>query len=101
APLGSAATRRVGHRANALDDLSRLVKNRVAVEVVEVPPGRASLLGELVPFLIKRGERVAEEHAAGAFGRPLAPTEGGAGEELQPTLERWVRLEERLILQVH
>ena len=62
--LGRALARRVGLRADAVDDLAGLLEDRVAVEVVEVPAGGAGLLGELARLLVERRERVAEEDAA-------------------------------------
>ena len=65
--LGRALARRLGLRADAGDDLAGLFEDRVAVEVVEVPAGRAGLLGELARLLVERGQRVAEEDAARAL----------------------------------
>src|SRR5712691_4592987 len=45
--LGRALARRVRLGADAADDLGGLLKDHVALEVVEVPAGRASPLGEL------------------------------------------------------
>ena len=67
--LGGALARRVRLRADARDDLARLLEDRVAVQVVEVPAGRAGLLGELARLLVEGGKRVAEEDAARALGR--------------------------------
>ena len=67
--LGRARARRLGLGADAGDDLARLLEDRVAVEVVEVPAGRAGLLGELARLLVERRQRVAEEDAARALGR--------------------------------
>src|SRR2546428_3648842 len=51
--LDGAPARGVGLGADAADDLRRLLENRVAVEVVEVPAGRAGLLGELARLLVE------------------------------------------------
>ena len=61
----------------------RLLEDRVAVQVVEVPAGGAGLLGELAHLFVEGGQRVAEEDAARALRRPLAAAEGRRREALQ------------------
>ncbi len=99
--LGGALARRLGCGPDAASDLARLFENRAAVEVIEVPAGRARLLGELVGLLVEGGKRVAEEHAARAVGRALAAADGGAGEALEACLKFGVGLKQRLVLEVH
>ncbi len=91
----------LGLGADAGDDLARLLEDRVAVEVVEIPAGRAGLLGELARFLVEGGERVAEEDAARALGRALAAAEDRAGQPLEARLQLGVGLQQRLVLEVH
>ena len=99
--LSGALARRLGLGADAGDDLARLLEDRVAVEVVEVPAGRARLFGELACLLVERRERVAEEDAARALGRALSAAEGGAREAAQARLQLRVGLQQRLVLEVH
>jgi hypothetical protein len=69
--LGRALARRLGLRTNAGDDLARLLQDRVAVEVVEVPARCARLLRELACFLVESRERIAEETCTPWDLRPL------------------------------
>ena len=64
ARIRGAAPGRLRLRADARDDLARLLEDSLAVEVVEVPAGGAGLLGEFVLLLVEGGERVAKENTA-------------------------------------
>ena len=99
--LGGALARRLGCGPDAASDIARIFENRAAVEVIEVPAGRACLLGELAGLLVEGGKRVAEEHAARPVGRALAAADGGAGEALEACLQFGVGLKQRLVLEVH
>ena len=96
-----AASGRLGLRADACDDLARLLEDVPAVEVVEVPAGGAGLLGELVLLLVEGWERVAEEDTAHALGRALATAEDRPGVASQARLQLRVGLEQRLVFEVH
>src|SRR5260221_7772257 len=78
--VGDATPRRLRTRSNAADDVAGFIKDRIAVEVIEVPARSAGLLGELTGVRIECRECVAQEDAASSLLRTRTATKHPTGQ---------------------